>query len=204
MLNENIDLTDATSSYAQFWARWDIEDEYDYVVFQASTDGDNWDNLCGERSKLGGVFQLYEEPLYDGRQTHWVLETSDLMTYLGQKVQLRFKMGTDGFVFKDGFYFDDFKVITIKEETTSSIEPDESAFSVYPNPTSNSFSISLPSVENSSLRIYNLLGTQVYHQNSLKGGIHEVNASMWPDGLYQYIIYSDSSPVQRGTVSLMH
>lgn len=204
VLNEIIDLRDVTSAYAQFWARWDIEDEYDYVVFQASTDGENWENLCGERSKLGGVFQLYEEPLYDGRQTQWVLETSDLMTYLGQQIHLRFMIGTDGFVFKDGFYFDDFKVITIKEETTSAIDIDESSFLVYPNPAANSFSINIPSLEDVSVRVYNTLGREVYKQNATDGSLHEVMTTSWPDGLYQYVIYSGTSPVQRGTISLVH
>jgi hypothetical protein len=42
VLSQLVDLTKATSAYAQFWAKWDIEDHYDYVVFQASTDGENW------------------------------------------------------------------------------------------------------------------------------------------------------------------
>jgi hypothetical protein len=63
MLNQEIDLHGKTSAHVQFWAKWDIEDYYDYVAFQVSTDGQNWENLCGERSKLGSIFQLYEEPL---------------------------------------------------------------------------------------------------------------------------------------------
>ena len=73
LLTQDIDLYETTAAYAQFWAKWEMEDHYDYVVFQASTDGEEWENLCGNQSKLGSLFQLYEEPLYDGRQTHWVL-----------------------------------------------------------------------------------------------------------------------------------
>ncbi len=103
VLLQSIDLQETTAAYAQFWAKWEIEDHYDYVVFQASTDGESWENLCGEQSKLGSLFQLYEEPLYDGKQVHWVLENVDLSSYIGQVIQLRFLFVSDGFVQKDGF-----------------------------------------------------------------------------------------------------
>jgi hypothetical protein len=204
LLNQTIDLTDVKEAYAQFWTRWDVEDEYDYVVFQASTDGENWENLCGERSKLGGVFQLYEEPLYDGKQTQWVLETSDLNLYLGEQIQLRFMIGSDGFVSKDGFYFDDFKVLTIKEETTASYDIDNSQFSVYPNPSVNSFNIEIPLLEKPTVTVYNSLGRQVYFEKSINGNSHEVITTSWPDGLYHYIVRSNNVPVFDGTVSLVH
>lgn len=200
VLDEVIDLRNVTSAYAQFWARWDIEEEYDYVLFQASTNGEDWENLCGERSKLGGVFQVYEEPLYDGKQTQWVLETSDLTNYLGQQVQLRFFIGTDGYVFKDGFYFDDFKVITIREETVSTEDPETSIVTVYPNPVSNSFTFNIPDQEDVSVTIYNSLGREVYLHTSIEGSLHEVNTSRWPEGLYHYVIYAESLPVARGTI----
>ena len=204
LLNETIDLRDVTEAYAQFWAKWNIEDEYDYVVFQASVDGVNWDNLCGEWSKLGGVFQLYEEPLYDGKQLQWVLETSDLNVYLGEQIQLRFMIVSDGFVAKDGFYFDDFKVLTIKEETTSSNDVNETGFLVYPNPSDNNFMIEMPEFEKGSVTIYNSLGQPVYEEKSIHGTSHEVLTTSWPEGLYHYIICSDNVPVYNGTVSLVH
>lgn len=204
LLNEVIDLRDATSAYAQFWAKWDIEDEFDYVVFQASTDGQQWDNLCGERSKLGGVFQPYEEPLYDGKQTQWVLETSDLSAYLGEQIQLRFKIGTDGWVFKDGFYFDNFKVITIKEEITSAVDIDDTAIKAYPNPASQSFTIEMPQLTDATVTVYNSVGQKVYQQNEINTGTHAVHTATWTPGIYKYIVSSDGTPVHNGVISLMH
>lgn len=203
MLDEVIDLTNVTSAYAQFWARWDIEDEYDYVLFQASTNGEDWENLCGERSKLGGVFQVYEEPLYDGKQTQWVFETTDLSNYLGQRLQLRFFIGTDGYVFRDGFYFDDFKVITIREETVASHDPATSSVLVYPNPSSGKFIFETPDADELSIGIFNSLGHRMYFERSTRNTLHEVNSSQWPDGIYQYVIYSAGEPVAQGTVCLM-
>lgn len=204
MLRENIDLGEATEAYAQFWARWDIEDHYDFVVFQASTDGQNWVNLCGERSKLGDIFQAYEEPLYDGKQTQWVLETVDLQSYLGQQVQLRFMIITDGFVFKDGFYFDDFSVITIRQNAVSTEDFDASLFKAYPNPASNNFVVEIPELTKPSIAIYNLLGQKIYESKSIAGNRHEVSSSTWQDGIYHYVIYADGSPAFNGTISCAH
>lgn len=203
LLIQDIDLSKTTDAYAQFWAKWDIEDHYDYVVFQASTDGKTWDNLCGEQSKLGSLFQLYEEPLYDGRQTHWVLEHVDLSSYLGQTIQLRFLLVSDGFVFKDGFYFDNFEVITIKEGTTATTNIDASAFSVYPNPAGNAFTVSLPSLEKPSINVYNSLGHLVYTSTTNGALTHTVTTNQWPAGLYHYQVLSDKVAVHNGTVSLI-
>ncbi len=203
LLMQDIDLHETSAAYAQFWAKWDIEDHYDYVVFQASTDGESWDNLCGNQSKLGSLFQLYEEPLYDGRQTHWVLENVDLSSYLGQTIQLRFLLVSDGFVHKDGFYFDNFEVITIKEGTTATTDVDAAAFSVYPNPAGNSFTVRLPQLERPSINVYNSLGRLVYSASTNGALTHTVSAISWPAGLYHYQILSDKVPVHSGTVSLI-
>ncbi|MEO5905658.1 MAG: M14 family zinc carboxypeptidase [Saprospiraceae bacterium] len=203
LLNQHIDLTDVTGAYVQFWAQWDIEDHYDYVIFQASTDGENWDNLCGDNSKLGSLFQLYEQPLYDGKQTQWLLETTDLENYIGENIQLRFSLVSDGFVFRDGFYFDDFKIFTIKEESVATTEVDPSAFSVRPNPASKSFRIELPELSKPSVRIFDSIGKDVYNAQSLEGKFHQVNAAQWPSGLYQFVIYSEGEPVHSGLISLV-
>jgi hypothetical protein len=197
-------LQEVTSAYAQFWAHWDIEDHYDYVVFQVSTDGQNWQNLCGERSKLGSLFQLYEEPLYDGKQLQWVLETSDLQDYLGQVIQLRFVLVSDGYVFKDGFYFDDFRVITINQGTVATTDIDESAISVFPNPASSTFNIQLPAINKPAISIFNTLGREVYSNKSIVGNTERVITSGWSDGLYQYVIYSEGKPVHNGLMSIIH
>ncbi len=203
MLQQQIDLNQTTSAYAQFWAKWEIEDHYDYVVFQASTDGESWENLCGEQSKLGSLFQLYEEPLYDGKQVHWVLENVDLSYYLNQVIQLRFLLVTDGFVHKDGFYFDNFKIITIKEEPVSTIDAETLAYSVSPNPAGTSFTVSIPEIIKPSLRVYNSLGRLVYSTSSIEGFSQEVIATTWPSGLFYYQVLSAGTPVYNGTVSLI-
>ncbi|MDQ3015924.1 MAG: immune inhibitor A [Bacteroidota bacterium] len=200
VLNEIIDLRDATSAYAQFWARWELEDQYDFVSVQATLDGNNWVNLCGLYSKPGSFFQMYEEPLYDGDQHQWVLEKTDLSDYLGHQLQLRFILVTEGFVNKDGFYFDDFKVITINEETVATHDIDPSSFSVVPNPAADHITVQLPELSKPSLVVFNALGQRVYQAPSITGTLHTITTATWPSGVYQYVIYSGGEPVHSGSV----
>ena len=204
LLDQEINLQDVTSAYVQFWARWDVEDDYDYVVFQVSTDGQNWQNLCGERSKLGSIFQMYEQPLYDGKQLQWVMETTELEAYIGERIQVRFMLVSDGFGFKDGLYFDDFKVTTIREGAVATTDVDASSFSVFPNPAGNSFNIRIPELTKPAISIFNTLGREVYKTGSIAGNTQRVTTSGWPAGLYQYVIYSEGTPVHSGLLSLMH
>jgi hypothetical protein len=203
VLRQHLDLTQATSAYAQFWAKWDIEDHYDYVVFQASTDGENWENLCGEQSKLGSIFQLYEEPLYDGKQVRWVFETTDLSSYIGHVIQLRFFLFSDGFVGKDGFYFDDFKVVTVNENNVATENVQPSEIRVYPNPVQQSFNITIPDIQNATLRVFNNIGEPVYQSAVLANQTQQVDAAQWPAGLYHYRLEADHKSVYYGSVSLV-
>jgi hypothetical protein len=202
VLEEEIDLHDISSAYAQFWAKWEIEDHYDYVVFQASTDGNTWENLCGEQSKLGSLFQLYEEPLYDGKQVHWVLENVDLSSYLGQTIQLRFLIVTDGFVHRDGFYFDNFKIITIKEGTVSTSPTEAGSFHMYPNPAGTSVTLELPDVQDASIRIVNAIGQSVYQAQSVNSHSTTIQTSAWMPGLYSVQVLSAGLPVYTRTLSV--
>jgi hypothetical protein len=202
ILREEVDLRDATSAYAQFWARWDIEDHYDYVVFQASTDGENWENLCGEQSRLGSIFQLYEEPLYDGKQASWLFETTDLTSFIGQEIQLRFLLVSDGFLHKDGFYFDDFKVIIIHEDMVATADVDENAFSVYPNPAQQTFTVLMPQLIRPSIAVYNSIGQEMYRTTSAAAESFTIDAATWSPGLYHYRIMSDDQPVYYNSISV--
>ena len=108
-LSENINLTNAIGANVTFYAKWDIENNWDYVQLEVSTDnGNSWIPQCGlftnEGSSNGG--QPSGQPLYDGIQNTWVLEQINLSDYLGEEITMRFKFESDGEVRADGFYFD--------------------------------------------------------------------------------------------------
>ncbi|WP_452223453.1 M14 family zinc carboxypeptidase [Lacinutrix chionoecetis] len=53
-LSNAIDLSGANSgAVVQYYAKWDLERNFDYVQIQGSTDGSNWFNLCGTYTKPG-------------------------------------------------------------------------------------------------------------------------------------------------------
>lgn len=81
--------TDATIS---FWTRYSLEEGYDYVYFQVSTNGEQWITL--------------EE--FNGSQNSWIQKTYNLYAYLDEPyVALRFNFYSDEYVTEDGFYVDD-------------------------------------------------------------------------------------------------
>lgn len=112
----SVDLTNASSAMVRFYAKWNLEADYDYVQFQVSTDGGtNWIGQCGNYTVNGtnanGSAQPNNQPVYEGVQSNWVLEEINLSDYLGQTVKFRFKLGSDGGTVADGYYFDDFEVL---------------------------------------------------------------------------------------------
>ena len=106
-----VDLSDCNMAFAEFYAKWDIETGWDYVQFLASTNnGQTWIPLAGNYTVAGGSNQAVGQPLYHGVQSSWVKEEVSLDDFVGQQILLRFRLISDGYITKDGFYFDDFKV----------------------------------------------------------------------------------------------
>jgi PKD repeat protein len=110
-----IDLTNAVAAKLNFWAKWDIEADYDYVQMQVSTDnGASWVGQCGLYTVAGtsanGSVQPNNQPVWEGVQSTWVQEEIQLSDYLGQVIKVRFQLRSDGGTRKDGFYFDDFAI----------------------------------------------------------------------------------------------
>jgi len=111
-----VDLTNASSAMVRFYAKWNLEADYDYVQFLVSTDnGTTWIPQCGNYTVTGtnanGSVQPNNQPVYEGVQSAWVLEEINLSDYLGQVIKFRFKLGSDGGTVADGYYFDDFEVL---------------------------------------------------------------------------------------------
>ncbi|MCB0595905.1 MAG: immune inhibitor A [Lewinellaceae bacterium] len=119
-LQNPINLLDGQRAFLRFWARWEIESNWDYAQVLISTDGVDFTPLCGKYTKAGnGDFQPFGEPIYDGSQSEWVREEIDISDYLGnEEVYIQFLIRSDGYVNQDGFYFDDPEVAILAEEIT--------------------------------------------------------------------------------------
>ena len=184
-LSENINLTNAIGANVTFYAKWDIENNWDYVQLEISLDnGNSWIPQCGlftnEGSSNGG--QPTGQPLYDGTQNNWVLEQINLSDYLGEEITMRFKFESDGEVRADGFYFDDLTVNVLDDGTLSNADVLASQFSVYPNPVSNLVYITTPK-NNYTLGIYNIQG-QLMSTPSVYSGSQTIDYSQYTKGIY--------------------
>ncbi len=179
----SFDLTNATSAFVSFWAKWEIEADWDYAQFEVSTDnGSTWIPMCGNYTNLGTDNQELDEPLYDGNQNDWVEEFISLNDFLGETIKFRFNLVTDLFVNNDGFYFDDFQVMI--ENGVASINEWEHSFSIYPNPVNSALTINPHSAENYGYQIYDLQGKQLLNQDINLTGQTKIDFSNLSQGVY--------------------
>lgn len=171
-LNQSFDLSNATDAVVKFYAKWEIETGWDFVQFEASTDGGNsWTPLCGEYTKTGNDNQDEGQPLYDGFQTSWVQESVKLSDYEGQNdVRFRFKLVSDNWVNEDGYYFDDFRVLYNNNGQANVENLTNHSLKVYPNPNNGVFNINLPEgLSNGSLIVRDITGRVVLERKVRQG-----------------------------------
>ena len=78
-LAQEVDFTNLTHPFISFDAKWEIEDNWDFVRFQALT-SDGWISLAGNYTVIGNgqMAQPAGEAGYDGEQSNWISETIDL------------------------------------------------------------------------------------------------------------------------------
>lgn len=156
---QKVDLTDATSAFLRFKAKWDIEAAYDYAQVSASADGTSWTPLCGKFTHDGTVNQDFEQPIYDGTKNGWVDEQMDLGAFSGQQIYIRFGLYSDQGVNGDGIYIDDLFVDKIHAEPQGVAESAVEKINLYPNPATNK--LFLNSTLTLNYTIYNTMGQQV-------------------------------------------
>lgn len=188
-LNQAVDLTHGTTAKIEFYAKWEIEDNFDYARLEVSTDGGStWQGQCGKYTNPGvggnGGVQPSGEPVYDGFQTEWVLEEISLSDYLGQVINIRFVMAADGGVREDGFYVDDFKLLYDVDNV--GLEEKKTEISVYPNPVQNTLTLANDKgFSNTEIKILDVNGKVIQKQEintNLKS--FDLNVTDIQNGMY--------------------
>ncbi len=205
-LKDPIDLSNISHALLHFKAKWNIEDNYDYVQVMASKDNRDFIPLCGKYTNPGSEFQSFTSPLYDGIMSEWINEEIDLSLFIGSpKVWIRFSIFTDEYEQRDGFYFDD---IEIKAVTTTSSITDELKSEAYVFPTLltgiNNLNIrGLSSSNHASFQIYDAFGKQVM---STKIAIPTISldTTTLPNGLYFYRIYDKNVIKGHGKLTIIN
>jgi hypothetical protein len=110
-LTHEFDLTQVNGKIEMnFWNWYDLEKEYDYIYFLASTDGTHWQVLkpgaCidGKNSYACGI---------TGKNSGWVKDSVDLSAYAGMKVMVQIDYQTDLAINGEGYLIDDISIPAI-------------------------------------------------------------------------------------------
>ena len=111
-LTREFDFTGVSAPIKISYQTWyNIEEEWDYLYLEASTDGGvTWEILktpSGTDSNPSGNAYGWG---YTGASGDWIREEVDLSQFAGQKVQLRFEYVTDAAVNEEGLMLDDISV----------------------------------------------------------------------------------------------
>ena len=114
-LKNPVTLPAGFTSYLTFRTKYDIETDYDYGQVEISADsGKTWQALKGTYTKTAGVNSNQAgKPIYDGTRLNWVLEEMDLANFSGKQIIIRFKLVTDEYLTKDGWYLDDIAIYAL-------------------------------------------------------------------------------------------
>lgn len=113
-LTKNFDFTGVKGDIIMnYWAWYDLENDYDYLYLTASTDGETWEILnptkCTRTDPTGSNYGCG----YNGQSGGWISEAVDLTRYAGYQVALQFEYITDLAVNGDGFLVDDISISKI-------------------------------------------------------------------------------------------
>lgn len=201
-----VTLTEGVRYRLQFNARWALEQDFDFVQLLVSTDGDQWQPLCGRHTQTGNGATLPAQPLYSGIQEDWVQEEMDLTDYAGQNVYFQFRLQSDVFIELDGFYFDDFRVLALGAlpTSTSAVNPSAPGLKAYPNPTTDWLFVETPTQAAGaaqSLQLLNSLGQRVAVQGtqSTVGVNWQLDVGELPSGVYflRYVVNGEVHAVER-------
>ncbi len=166
-----VDMTDLLSGTLSFWAKWNLERNWDGVRFQVSTDdGTSWISLASPYTDAGSGqgAQIDDEPYYEDNQPGWVNVELDLAPYVSlSSVQFRFILESDSSVERDGFYFDNFVIEGISESSGGPSGVDTPALTAlrgcYPNPfnPSTTLKFAIADAGNVRLSVYDISGKLV-------------------------------------------
>jgi hypothetical protein len=173
-----------------FFAKWNVEAEYDYVQVSASSDGgSSWTPLCGKYTKPGTVNQDEGQPIYDGIQNEWVEEYMSLEGFPAGALQIRFRLVSDGQVNADGYYFDELRVTGFTDDT--GVEAVETKTEVWPNPTTSEVNI-YTAAGIRRITLSDISGRTLFSRQT-NGGTQEVqNLAGLNSGLYMLRIETTS------------
>ncbi|MBI3162972.1 MAG: immune inhibitor A [Chloroflexi bacterium] len=117
-LTREFDFTGVSAPIKFSFHTWhDLEEDYDYLHFEVSEDGENWQIITtpsGTGENPSGNSYGWG---YNGKTNGWIQEEIDLSEFAGKKIQVRFEYITDAAVTGEGFLVDDISVDAVGYKT---------------------------------------------------------------------------------------
>ena len=126
-LTKAVDLTGVTAASLELQGRYNIEEEYDYLYFEVSTDGTTWTPVDGtvNGEPIGSDGANPPRPALDGSSADaWVPISIPLNAYAGQKISVRLHYKTDGGLSAGGFFGDNLSIVKDGVAETDGAEGD--------------------------------------------------------------------------------
>ncbi|GAA1281892.1 immune inhibitor A [Streptomyces javensis] len=106
-LTRSVDLTGKSKASLDLQGWWDIEENYDYLYAEVSTDGGaNWTPVDGTADGKAIPRDAGDKPALTGTSGAYKKLSFPLDAYAGKKIELRFRYQTDGGVAQKGFAAD--------------------------------------------------------------------------------------------------
>ncbi|MFZ4477347.1 MAG: M14 family zinc carboxypeptidase, partial [Saprospiraceae bacterium] len=184
----------ADDAVLTFKARWEIEEDFDFVQVIASGGASGDVPLCGRYTGNGTIYQLENEPLYDGFEPNWVSERMGLSAFKGESILIWFVLRSDEIIQYDGFYVDDMRIEYYLDGILHTQPLGKETFILHqnaPNPVEGQTVISwnpnASAINEATLVVYNALG-QVAHKTLVD--VNDLscvlNTQHWPAGVYTY------------------
>ncbi|ASS49519.1 MAG: hypothetical protein A3D31_02615 [Candidatus Fluviicola riflensis] len=207
--NQVVDLSHVTEAAVNYYAKWEIESDYDFCQFQVSTDGGTtWIPQCGLYTNIatsGDGVQTIGEPVYHGEQSSWVLEEISLSDYIGETdVQMRFILKSDGGVRMDGFYFDDFELMYNIDY--SGVEENVLDAKSMPNPANTYAQIAFDQpVSNGLISVYSMAG-ELIHSEKITDLTNKIvlNTANWSEGMYTVVVSETAQFISPVKLVVVH
>lgn len=204
-----VSLTGYQYAELKFRTKWAIESVWDFGTVEVSTNGGTtWSTVKTQLSRKGSGRGGSKQPAtaygYDAFTPGltWIEQSADLSSFVGQQINIRFRLAADGGDERDGWYVDDIKVLgypfapnNVADRSlpfTFSLEQN------FPNPFNPSTTINFSVAErhHSTLQVFNALGQSValLVDRELTPGNYSINfdGRLLSSGVYFYRFTSGS------------
>lgn len=212
------DLSIMVNPKVTFQMAFDIEKDWDYLVFEYSKDsGKTWNILGNANSPnwytSAATTDDSNTSALPGRQwtgegenahplggTNATLrEYSHDLSSIGfeTNVIFRFKFYSDEAATEEGVIIDDFGITGTALSTNDVVQ---NQLLVYPNPSKNAFNLSWNFIGNADIMVYNYLGKTILTKNNIKENKYQIDLSNQSKGLYFIKINVDGKQATKKVI----